>query len=35
MEAILYSSARNNRDRLLEAVEQIDNLKFTKKDIDI
>ncbi len=34
-ETMYLLSSKNNRDRLLDAVEQIDNLKFVKKDIDI
>jgi len=34
-ETLYLLSSKNNRDRLLEAVEQIDNLKFMKKDITI
>jgi len=34
-ETIYLLSSKNNRDRLLSAVDQIDNSKFIKKDIDI
>ena len=34
-ETMYLLSSKNNRDRLNEAVEQIENLKFTKKDIDV
>lgn len=34
-ETLYLLSSKNNRDRLLDAVEQIDNLQFTKKEIDI
>ncbi|WP_417334488.1 type II toxin-antitoxin system Phd/YefM family antitoxin [Halarcobacter sp.] len=34
-ETMYLLSSKNNRDRLNEAVEQIENLKFTKKDIEI
>ena len=34
-ETIYLLSSKNNRDRLLEAVEQIENAKFIKKDIDL
>lgn len=34
-ETLYLLSSKNNRDRLLNAVEQIDNLQFTKKEIDI
>jgi len=34
-ETIYLLSSKNNRDRLLESVDQIDNLKFVKKDLDI
>jgi antitoxin YefM len=34
-ETLYLLSSKNNRDRLLDAVEQIDNLEFTKKDIDV
>ena len=34
-ETIYLLSSKNNRDRLLNAVEQIENSKFIKKDIDI
>ena len=32
-ETIYLLSSKNNRDRLLEAVEQIENLEFIKKDV--
>ncbi|MDQ7045027.1 MAG: type II toxin-antitoxin system prevent-host-death family antitoxin [Sulfurimonas sp.] len=34
-ETIYLLSSANNRDRLLNAVDQIDNSKFIKKDIEI
>jgi len=34
-ETIYLLSSKNNRDRLTEAVEQIENVKFLKKEIDI
>ena len=34
-ETMYLLSSKNNRDRLNEAVEQIENLKFVKKDIDV
>jgi antitoxin YefM len=34
-ETMYLLSSKNNRDRLNEAVDQIENLKFVKKDIDI
>ena len=34
-ETMYLLSSKKNRDRLNDAVEQIENLKFTKKDIDI
>ncbi|MBL0721070.1 MAG: type II toxin-antitoxin system prevent-host-death family antitoxin [Sulfurovum sp.] len=34
-ETLYLLSSKNNRDRLLDAVEQIDNLKFVKKKLDI
>jgi len=34
-ETIYLLSSKNNRDRLLDAVEQIENSKFIKKDIDL
>ncbi len=34
-ETMYLLSSKNNRDRLNEAVDQIENLKFTKKDIDV
>lgn len=34
-ETMYLLSSKNNRDRLNDAVEQIENLKFIKKDIDI
>jgi len=34
-ETIYLLSSKNNRDRLLSAVDQIDNAKFSKKDIDL
>ena len=36
MKEIIYLlSSKNNRDRLLNAVDQIDGAKFIKKDIDL
>ena len=34
-ETLYLLSSKNNRDRLLEAVDQIDNLEFVKKDLNI
>ena len=34
-ETIYLLSSKNNRDRLTEAVEQIENAKFLKKELDI
>ncbi len=34
-ETLYLLSSKNNRDRLLEAVDQINDLKFIKKDLDI
>jgi PHD/YefM family antitoxin component YafN of YafNO toxin-antitoxin module len=34
-ETIYLLSSKNNRDRLLSAVDQIDSVKFIKKDIDL
>jgi antitoxin YefM len=34
-ETIYLLSSKNNRDRLLDAVDQIENAKFVKKDIDL
>jgi antitoxin YefM len=34
-ETIYLLSSKNNRDRLLDAVEQIDNTKFIKKEIEL
>ena len=34
-ETLYLLSSKTNSDRLLEAIEEIDNLKFVKKDIDI
>jgi len=34
-ETIYLLSSKNNRDRLLDAVDQIDNSKFIQKDIDL
>lgn len=34
-ETMYLLSSKNNRDRLLDAVDQIDDLKFTTKDIDV
>ena len=33
-ETLYLLSSKNNRDRLLESVEEIENLQFAKKDID-
>lgn len=34
-ETMYLLSSKNNRDRLNDAVDQIENLKFAKKDIEI
>ncbi len=34
-ETMYLLSSKNNRDRLLDAVEQIDKLKFTTKELNI
>ncbi len=34
-ETLYLLSSKSNRDRLLESVEQIDNLEFSKKELDI
>lgn len=34
-ETMYLLSSKNNRDRLNEAIEEIENLKFVKKDIDV
>jgi len=34
-ETMYLLSSKNNRDRLNEAIEEIENMKFIKKDIDI
>lgn len=34
-ETMYLLSSKTNRDRLNEAVDQIDNLQFTKKEIDL
>ena len=34
-ETMYLLSSKNNRDRLLDAVDQIDDLKFTTKEIDV
>ncbi len=34
-ETMYLLSSKNNRDRLLDAVDQIDDLKFTTKNIDV
>ena len=34
-ETLYLLSSKNNRDRLLDAVDQIDNLKFNTKEIDV
>lgn len=34
-ETMYLLSSKNNRDRLNEAVDQIENLQFTKRDLDI
>ena len=33
-ETLYLLSSKNNRDRLLDAVDEIENLEFTKKDIN-
>jgi len=35
MKTIFYSYAKNNRDRLNESIDQIEDMKFSKKDIDL
>lgn len=34
-ETMYLLSSKNNRDRLSDAVEQIENLEFTKRDIEV
>jgi len=34
-ETIYLLSSKNNRDRLIDAIDEIENSKFIKKDIDI
>lgn len=34
-ETMYLLSSKNNRDRLNDAVEQIENMQYTKRDIDI
>ena len=34
-ETLYLLSSKNNRDRLLDSVEEIENLKFNKKNLDI
>lgn len=34
-ETMYLLSSKNNRDRLNEAVDEIENLKFTKRDIEV
>lgn len=34
-ETMYLLSSKNNRERLLDSVEEIDNLKFEKKELDI
>ena len=34
-ETMYLLSSKNNRDRLGEAIDQIENLKFTKRDIEV
>ncbi|MEO1937169.1 MAG: type II toxin-antitoxin system prevent-host-death family antitoxin [Sulfurimonas sp.] len=34
-ETLYLLSSKNNRDRLLDAMEQIEDAKFTKKELDI
>jgi len=34
-ETLYLLSSKNNRDRLLDAVEQIENSKFLKKELDV
>jgi antitoxin YefM len=34
-ETLYLLSSKNNRDRLLDAVEEIEELRFVKKDIDL
>ena len=34
-ETMYLLSSKNNRERLLDAVDQIDNLKFTTKELDV
>jgi antitoxin YefM len=34
-ETMYLLSSKNNRDRLNEAVEQIENMKYTKRDVEV
>jgi len=34
-ETMYLLSSKNNRERLLDAIDQIDNLKFTTKELDV
>ncbi len=34
-ETMYLLSSKNNRDRLLDAIDQIESLKFTKKELDM
>ena len=34
-ETLYLLSSKNNRDRLLDAMEQIEDAKFTKKELDV
>ena len=34
-ETMYLLSSKTNRDRLLDAVDEIDNLQFSKKDLDV
>jgi len=35
LESILYTNIRNNRERLLDSIDEIENAKFLNKDIDV